>query len=148
MPNCTDEPIRMGKVERRVVQAAFDGGDIVSDGDSLLLRQVDDRLGLTRMAAAALGDSRRRASVRHELRSLLAQRVYGLCCGWEDVSDHNTLRHDLAPRPPPHLITPPTAGLRRIHEISGLGPSSTCSRHVCTHHVGAPRPKPGTINSA
>jgi hypothetical protein len=88
--------VGFGKVGRRVVEAAFDGGDIVSDGGSLLLRQVDERIGLTRMAAAALGDQRRKASIRHELRSLLAQRVYGLCCGWEDVTDHNTLRHDLA----------------------------------------------------
>ena len=96
MPKCTDGLVRFGKVGRRVVEAAFDGGDIVSDGGSLLLRQVDERIGLTRMAAAALGDERRKASIRHDLRSLLAQRVYGLCCGWEDVSDHNTLRHDLA----------------------------------------------------
>jgi Transposase DDE domain group 1 len=95
VPKCTDGTVRFGKVGRRVVEAAFDGGDIVSDGGSLLLRQVDDRIGLTRMAAAALGDKRRRASVRHDMRSLLAQRIYGLCCGWEDVTDHNALRHDL-----------------------------------------------------
>jgi hypothetical protein len=88
--------VGFGKVGRRVVEAAFDGGDIVSDGGSLLLRQVDERIGLTRMAAAALGDKRRKASVKHDMRSLLAQRVYGLCCGWEDFTDHNALRHDLA----------------------------------------------------
>jgi hypothetical protein len=88
--------VGFGKVGRRVVQAAFDGGDIGSEGGSMLLRQVDERIGLTRMAAAALGDKRRRASVRHDMRSLLAQRIYGLCCGWEDVTDHNALRHDLA----------------------------------------------------
>jgi hypothetical protein len=88
--------VGFGKVGRRVVEAAFDGGDIVSDGGSLLLRQVDERIGLTRRAAAAFGDKRRQTSVRHDIRSLLAQRVYGLCCGWEDVTDHNVLRHDLA----------------------------------------------------
>jgi hypothetical protein len=96
VPKCTDGTVKFGKVGRRVVEAAFDGGDIVSDGGSLLLRQVDERIGLTRMAAAAFGDARRKASVRHDMRSLLAQRIYGLCCGWEDVSDHNALRHDLA----------------------------------------------------
>jgi hypothetical protein len=96
MPKCTDAVVGFGKVGRRVVEAAFDGGDIGSEGGSLLLRQVDERIGLTRMAAAALGDKRRRASVRHDMRSLLAQRIYGLCCGWEDVTDHNALRHDLA----------------------------------------------------
>ena len=96
MPKCTEAPIEFGRVGRRVVEASFDGGDIVSDGGSVLLRQVDDRIGLTRAAARVFADGRRAASVRHSIRSLLAQRVYGLCCGWEDVSDHNTLRHDLA----------------------------------------------------
>jgi hypothetical protein len=88
--------VRFGKVGRRVVEAAFDGGDIVSDGGALLVKQVDGRIGLTRAAARVFADGRRAASVRHDIRSLIAQRVYGLCCGWEDVSDHNTLRHDLA----------------------------------------------------
>jgi hypothetical protein len=43
MPNCTNEPVGLGKVGRRVIEAAFDGGDIVSDGGGLLLRQVDQR---------------------------------------------------------------------------------------------------------
>ena len=96
MPKCTEAPLPMGKVGRRVVQAAFDGGDIVSDGGVMLLRQADQRIGLTKAAAAVFADGRRAASVRHSMHSLLAQRVYGLCCGWEDVTDHNTLRHDLA----------------------------------------------------
>ena len=96
MPECTDAPVLIGKVGRRVVQAAFDGGDIVSDGGVMLLKQADERIGLTRSAARVFADSRRAASVRHSIHSLLAQRVYGLCCGWEDVSDHNTLRRDLA----------------------------------------------------
>jgi hypothetical protein len=96
MPKCTDGTVKFGRVGRQVIEAAFDGGDIVSDGGSMLVRQVDDRIGLTRMAAAAFDDKRRQASVKHDIRSLLTQRVYGLCCGWEDVTDHNALRHDLA----------------------------------------------------
>lgn len=95
MPECTDGQIQFGRVGRRVVQAAFDGGDIVSDGGVLLLKQVDRRLGLSRAAAKALGDERRAASVVHSLESVLAQRIYGLCLGWSDVCDHNTLRNDL-----------------------------------------------------
>ena len=95
MPKCTDGTVEFGRVGRRVVEAAFDGGDIVSDGGVLLLRRVDERLGLTRAAALALGDERRAASVQHDLRSLLAQRIYGLCLGWTDVCDHNALRNDL-----------------------------------------------------
>lgn len=96
MPNCTNEPIELGKVGRRVIEAAFDGGDIVSDGGVLLLRQVDQRIGLTRSMARVFEDNRRRTSIRHGTREMLAQRIYGLCCGWEDVCDHNTLRRDLA----------------------------------------------------
>lgn len=95
MPKCTDGQIQFGRVGRRVVQAAFDGGDIVSDGGVLLLKQVDRRLGLSHAAAKALGDERRAASVVHSLESVLAQRIYGLCLGWSDVCDHNTLRNDL-----------------------------------------------------
>ena len=67
----------------------------VSDGGVLLLKQVDDRLGLTHAAAQAFGDERRSASVQHSVHSLLAQRIYGLCLGWSDVCDHNVLRNDL-----------------------------------------------------
>jgi Transposase DDE domain group 1 len=95
MPKCTDERVEFGRVGRRVVEASFDGGDIVSDGGVLLLKKVDERIGLTRAAAMALGDERRRASVEHSLHSLLAQRIYALCLGWSDVCDHNVLRHDL-----------------------------------------------------
>ena len=95
MPKCTDETVEFGRVGRRIVQAAFDGGDIVSDGGVLLLKQVDERLGLTRAAAVAMGDERRSASVQHSIHSLLAQRIYGLCLGWSDVCDHNVLRRDL-----------------------------------------------------
>ncbi len=96
MPNCTVAPLDLGKVGRRVIEAAFDGGDIVSDGGVLLLRQVDQRIGLTRAIARVFDDRRRRASVAHSMRDMLAQRIYGLCCGWEDVCDHNVLRRDLA----------------------------------------------------
>lgn len=95
VPKCTDGIVSFGKVGRRVVQAAFDGGDIVSDGGVMLVREVDRRLGLTKAAAAAFTDNRRAASVQHSVRDMLAQRVYGLCCGWEDVSDHNDLRGDV-----------------------------------------------------
>jgi hypothetical protein len=96
VPKCTEAPVGFGRVGRRVIEAAFDGGDIVSDGGVLLLRRVDQRTGLTRAVAAVFGDSRRAASVTHGIREMVAQRLYGLCCGWEDVSDHNVLRRDLA----------------------------------------------------
>jgi len=95
VPKCTDGIVSFGKVGRRVVQAAFDGGDIVSDGGVMLVREVDRRLGLTKAAAGAFSDHRRAASVQHSVHDMVAQRVYAMCCGWEDVSDHNELRGDV-----------------------------------------------------
>lgn len=89
-----DERVGFGRFGSRVIEAAFDGGDIVSDGGVMLLRQVDLRLGLTQSAAAVFDDSRRATSVTHGVREMLTQRIYALCCGWQDVTDHNILRRD------------------------------------------------------
>jgi hypothetical protein len=95
MPKCTDGTVEMGRVGRRVVQANFEGGDLSSDGGLLLLRRADERIGLSRAAAAVLSDPRDPTRITHSLRDLLAQRIYGLCCGYEDLNDHDALRDDL-----------------------------------------------------
>ncbi|MET0964010.1 MAG: transposase, partial [Noviherbaspirillum sp.] len=56
MPNCTVETITLGKVGRRTIEASFDGGDISSDAGVLLLRQADERIGLTRAVARVFAD--------------------------------------------------------------------------------------------
>lgn len=80
----------------RRVEAEFSGGDVTSDGGVLLLRQADRRLGLTASIARLLEDPRRQASCEHTVLSMLRQRVYGLAAGYEDLNDHDSLRHDLA----------------------------------------------------
>ena len=62
----------------------------------MLLRQADRRLGLTRALAEVLPDPRDPALITHSLADLLRQRIYGLALGYEDLNDHDTLRHDLA----------------------------------------------------
>jgi len=96
MPKCTEHKLDFGRVGRRVIEADFSGGDLSSEGGALLLRRMDQRLGLTAAAARALGDERQPGKVEHSMVSMVAQRVYGLCLGWSDVSDHNALRSDLA----------------------------------------------------
>ena len=66
-----------------------------SDGGGLLLREVDRRIGLTVRLAACFVDYRHPASVEHDLRTLLAQRVYALALGYEDLNDHDALRRDV-----------------------------------------------------
>lgn len=95
MPKCTDGRGEFGRIGRRVIEANFDGGDISSDGGLLLLRRADERVGLSHAAAAVLSDPRDPARITHSLRDLLAQRIYGLCCGYEDLNDHDALRDDL-----------------------------------------------------
>lgn len=96
MTICTPTLIEFPTVKRRRVQASFDGGAITSDGGSLLLSQVDRKLGLTRALSRALDDPRRRRRCTHSLVSMLRQRIYGLALGYEDQNDHQTLRHDPA----------------------------------------------------
>lgn len=60
----------------------------------MLLRQVDRKMGLSVAVASALHDARDPDRIVHELRDLVAQRPYGLCCGYEDLNDHATLRQD------------------------------------------------------
>lgn len=94
MPNCTPDPIDFGRLGRRQIEANFEGGSISSDGGVMLLRQVDHRLGLSGSIARVLNDPRDPSRVTHSLRDLVAQRLYALCCGYEDLNDHDRLRHD------------------------------------------------------
>jgi len=94
MTKCTIDRIDLTSCKRRLVQAEFTGGDITSDGGAVLLREMDRRLKLTSAVAARFTDRRRKKQVRHDYHSLLQQRVYGICLGYEDLNDHERLRTD------------------------------------------------------
>ena len=96
MTQCYQNAFEFPRVRRRVVEARFNGGELTSDGGSLLLRQADRYLGLTDAVARALEDPRRRASCSHDTGSLLRQRVYAVALGYEDLNDHDTLRGEVA----------------------------------------------------
>ena len=96
MPNCTSDELDFGRLGRRVICADFDGGDISTEGGVMLLRQVDSKIGLTKAVAKVLSDGRDQSRITHDLRDMVAQRVYAQCQGWEDLNDHSMLRHDLA----------------------------------------------------
>ena len=98
---------------RRKVEVSFDGGDITSDaGGALLLRQAERRLGLLSDVAALIDDPRQ--SVQHSEKSMLMQRVAGVALGYEDLSDHESLRDDRAFQPAAgrdtRLASPSTLG--------------------------------------
>ena len=78
----------------REVLASFDGGDISSDGGALLLRKVEEHTGIIQQFAACFTDYRNPDLIEHLLEHLVAQRVYGLALGYEDLNDHDDLRRD------------------------------------------------------
>jgi hypothetical protein len=73
-----------------------DGGALTSDAGVLLLRQLDERLGLTRRLAGCLVDRREQGKVRHDVLALLRQRIYQIALGYEDCNDADHLRADPA----------------------------------------------------
>jgi Transposase DDE domain group 1 len=81
-------------VEGRQVVAAFDGGEVTSDAGALLLGATDRAIGLVTRFAACFDDGRVPTQVEHTVETMVAQRVFGLALGYEDLLDHDQLRHD------------------------------------------------------
>jgi hypothetical protein len=81
-------------VEGRQVVAAFDGGDNTSDAGGRLLGATDRTIGLVGRFAACFVDGRAQAQVEHTVEAMVAQRVFGIALGYEDVVDHDQLRFD------------------------------------------------------
>src|SRR5689334_12078080 len=92
--DCSPTLFDFAPVEGRAVVASFDGGAITSDAGALLLGATDKVLGLTRRLAACFKDSRNPAFTEHAVETLLMQRVVGIALGYEDLNDHDQLRHD------------------------------------------------------
>ena len=88
--------MRFSDFGKRVVFAAFDGGEITTDAGVLLLRERAHRIRLFERMAACFTDRRDPARAVHTLPALLAQRVAGIALGYEDINDHDALRHDPA----------------------------------------------------
>jgi hypothetical protein len=82
------------RIASRSVVAAFDGGRITSDAGALLLGGTDRVIGLTRRLAACFADARDPALIEHQVQTLVMQRVVGIALGYEDLVDHDQLRHD------------------------------------------------------
>ena len=81
-------------LKRLEIRAQFDGGAISSDGGGLLLREVEKRIGILHQLASCFTDYRNPDRIAHTVEELVAQRVYGLALGYEDLSDHEELRND------------------------------------------------------
>jgi hypothetical protein len=94
MTQCSQSRLFFHEHGSREVIAAFDGGRITSDGGGLLLREVELRFGIVRSFVGCFSDHRDPELSEFSLRELLLQRVMGLALGYEDLNDHDDLRHD------------------------------------------------------
>jgi Transposase DDE domain group 1 len=92
--DCNESPLLFQDLGSRKVVADFSGGTLSTDGGALLLRQVDANLGLTQTLAQCFHDTRNQLFVDHSVQQMLAQRIYGLALGYEDLNDHQRLRLD------------------------------------------------------
>lgn len=91
---CNQESFTFHALGRREIVARFDGGRITSDAGGLLLREVERLTGIMRQFAACFTDHRNPDRIEHTVEELVAQRVYALALGYEDLNDHDDLRHD------------------------------------------------------
>lgn len=91
---CTTQHFEFEAIGKRAIEAAFDGGVITSDAGVLLLSHLEEGLGVIERFAACFDDRRDPDLIEHKLRTLVGQRVLALALGYEDVNDHDHLRHD------------------------------------------------------
>jgi hypothetical protein len=94
MTECNQSDFGFEAAGKREIVARFDGGTISSDGGAFLLRRTDKRLDLIGRLAQCFLDGRNQALVEHSVAEMLAQRIYGLALGYEDLNDHEQLRND------------------------------------------------------
>ncbi len=91
---CSAEALSFAPVAGRAVVADFDGGAITSDAGALLLGATDRAIRLVERFAACFRDGRDTARTEHSVATLVGQRIFGLALGYEDLVDHDALRHD------------------------------------------------------
>lgn len=94
MTKCSSPFISFPGLKGRKVEVNFEGGEITSNGGSLLLGQIDEKLGLTKSIAPLFPDTRDPSRVEHSILSMVRQRVYSIALGYEDLNDQINLRND------------------------------------------------------
>src|ERR1700752_4414383 len=91
---CNPELFGFEPVEGRAVVAAFDAGAVTSDAGALLLGATDRAIRMMDRLASCFDDVRCPELIEHQVVTLVGQRVFGIALGYEDLNDHDELRHD------------------------------------------------------
>jgi Transposase DDE domain group 1 len=132
MTECIQEPFGFTAHFSRRVEASFSAGQVSSEGGSLLLREVDRKIVLIDRLANCFTDTRSQDRVEHALPEMLAQRLYGLTLGYEDLNDHEQLRNDplLALLAGRRELARPLAGKSTLNRLE------LCGRSERYHKIG------------
>ena len=129
MTECSQSEFLFEAHFSRQVVGRFEGSRLTSDGGALLLREADRKIGLLRRVVRCFTDGRDPGRIEHGLGQMLAQRIYGLALGYEDLNDHEELRKDplLAVLAGKREITEPLAGKSTLNRLE-LVPSGSADR--------------------
>ena len=129
--DCKSDQLEFEVIEHRRVVAAFDGGAMTSHAGALLLRHTDKAIGLFDRVASCFEDHRSPDQVVHTVRAMVGQRIAGIALGYEDINDHDELRHDPVLGLLAERLAPARAGcaalagkstLNRLENTPGDGP--------------------------
>ena len=120
---CSPERFDFAAVEKRAVVAGFDGGTITSDAGALLLGLADRAIGLVGRLARCFVDARNPGLIEHEVATLVGQRLFAIALGYEDLNDHDELRHD-----PVMAVLAGKLEARRHKKCAALAGKSTLNR--------------------
>lgn len=131
--DCSSQSLGFEACSGRRVVADFEGGAITSDAGALLLREADRAIGLSEGVARCFHDGRSQEDIEHTIETLVGQRVHGIALGYEDLNDHDDLRHD----PVLGLLSGKLEAKRSDCEV--LAGKSTLNRLEQTPETGDPR---------
>jgi Transposase DDE domain group 1 len=93
--DCIPEQFKFEPVKSCSVVVNFNGETVTSDAGVTLIAELDRKREITSRLAGCFKDYREQNRIEHSVSSLIAQRVYGLVMGYEDINDHERLRHDV-----------------------------------------------------
>jgi hypothetical protein len=141
MTECSQSEFPFEAHFSRKVVGRFEGSRLTSDGGVLLLREADRKIGLLRRLTGCFRDGRDPERIEHDLGVMLAQRIYGLALGYEDLNDHEELRRDplLALVAGQRKLEEPLAGKSTLNrlELTPAGPADAERYHKISYSAEA-----------
>ena len=136
MTECNQNEFAFAPHFSRRVSARFSERQLSTEGGALLLRETDRKIALLSRVTKCFSDHRHPWLIEHELGELLAQRIYGLALGYEDLNDHEELRRDplLALIAGKRKLQAPLAGKSTLNRLE-LTPTGSPLKEIGRAHV-------------